>query len=70
MVCATDRNLPNSAYFLLEDHPEKSTGYTFILSIIYTKIKDMLIDIFISKKGNDKKIIKTIIKANIGAIKN
>ena len=70
IVCATDRKLPNKAYLLFEDQPENKTGYTFILNIIYTKIKDILIDIFISKKGKEKKTTRTIINASIGEIKN
>ena len=70
MVCATDRNLPSRAYFLLEDQPENKTGYTFILNTIYTKINDILIDEFISKKGKEKKTTSTINKANIGDRKN
>ena len=34
IVCATDRNFPNNAYFLFDDHPKNKTGYTFIISII------------------------------------
>ena len=33
-VWATERNLPNNAYFLFEAHPENKTGYTFILNIM------------------------------------
>ena len=34
IVWAIDRNLPSSAYLLLEAQPENKTGYTFILNII------------------------------------
>merc|ERR1712066_761283 len=40
-VWATDRNLPNRAYFLLEAHPENNTGYTFILNIMYINKTDI-----------------------------
>jgi hypothetical protein len=36
---------------------------------MYTNNSDILIEKFISKKGNKKKLIKTIINPNIGEIK-
>ena len=38
MVCATPRNPPNNAYFLLDAHPLNNKGYTPNLIIIKNKI--------------------------------
>jgi len=53
----------------LDAQPENKTGYTFILNIIYKKIRDILIEKIISLKGNKINLIKTIINPNIGEIK-
>lgn len=69
-VWAIPRNLPTSAYLLLEDQPLIITGKTFILIIMYkNKIPRLKLKL-VSLNGKKRYVIITIIRAIIGAIKN
>jgi hypothetical protein len=70
MVCATPRSPPSIEYLLLDAHPIKMIGYTFILIIISIKMAEKEKKLLSKNVGGVSHTQRTKNRLNLGPAKN